>query len=172
MAEINTLLLQKIIALEKRLKQLEQRERISDAPVGSLYGNEIGWSHASAAQNTWYEITDSDIAAGPSSRVTFGSDGRLTVAKAGTYIAVWAVTLSVSVAGKHVQVTAGVSGTPSSFIQHLDANAVNSGFSIPGTGSFALTAGQYLSLWIRTTDTGGPTIDVDHVNLALFRIGV
>ena len=63
---------------------------------GSCWGNEIGWTQASAAQDTWYPISDADMSDGQLADVAHDGSGKLTVTFAGKYLINYAVTLECS----------------------------------------------------------------------------
>jgi hypothetical protein len=141
-------------------------------PFGSCWGNEIGWTQASAAQNTWYLISDTDVSDGQLNLVTHDGNGKLTVTKAGKYLVNWAVTESVSIAGKHVQVGIAVDGSVvNDGINHVDLNLANSEIPVSNTAILNLAANATVELAIRTTDTGTPDLSIDHYNLSVVMVG-
>lgn len=139
-------------------------------PYGSCWGNEIGWSQASAAQNTWYKVSDADVSDGQLNLVTHDGSGKLTVSKAGKYLANWGVTGQVS-GNKHWAVGVGVDGTIANDGQtHIEAVA-NTENTVGGTAILSLTANQTVELMMRTIDTGTPTIEVHDMSLSVVQIG-
>ena len=139
---------------------------------GSMWGNEIAWSQAGAVANTWYEILDANIAVGQSNRVTYGSNGRLTVAGAGKYLVNYGIVAESSVANKNVEVVAGISGVAgTNGMMHFDIVTANAEMPLAGTAILALTASQYVSLFIRTNDAGAPTLIVEHISLSVVQVG-
>jgi len=142
-------------------------------PFGSCYGNEIAWTQV-AAINTWYNISDGDMADGNLHNVTHDGNGKLTVSKAGMYLINYAITLGSSIANKHIQTGIEISGSGSADnqgIQHVDVAGVNNELVSAGNGIFDLAAAATIEVAIRTTDAGNPTITVDHINLSIVQIG-
>lgn len=144
----------------------------SGLPYGSCWGNEIGWSQASAAQNTWYVISDTDMTDGQLNLVTHDGSGKLTVTKAGVYYVVYTVSQTNNGNNKHVQTGIAINGTvQNDGVNHVDGLAANIDTVLSGNAILALTASQYIEIAIRTTDTGTPTISVDHLNVTIFQVG-
>ena len=141
-------------------------------PYGSCWGNEIGWSQASAAQNTWYVISDADMSDGKLNLFTHDGSGKLTASRAGTYLVNYTMTMTVNANNKHCQTGIAINGTAQSDgIVHCES--VGSSFEtvMAGTAILTLTAGQYIEICIRTTDTGTPTLEVDHLNITAVMVG-
>lgn len=141
-------------------------------PFGSAYGNEIAWAQASAAQNTWYEISDSDMATGQLNNVTHDGNGQLTVLTAGMYYAVWSCTSEVSATNKHVQLTFSINGTETNDgLNHYESFGTSKQFPVSGNAILDLAANDTVEIAIRTTDAGTPNLAVDHLNITLVQIG-
>jgi hypothetical protein len=141
-------------------------------PFGSCYGNEIAWTQASAAQNTWYEISDTDMTDGQLNLVTHDGSGKLTVLKAGMYLINYSMTLSVGSANKHIVTAISVSGTENAAGQtHYETHAINEEAPLGGTAILTLAANATIEISIETTDTGTPDITVEHLNITLVQIG-
>lgn len=143
----------------------------SGLAYGSYYGNEIGWSQATAAQDTWYEITDADTAAGKLNQVAF-TDSELTVTPAGDYHVTWNASVEVSLPNKHVQVAIMVDGVAQDAgINHVEFVTANTQGTLGGNAPVSVGAGGVVSLAIRTTDTGTPDLAIDHIMLSLVQVG-
>ena len=146
----------------------------SGLPYGSCYGNEIGWTQASAAQNTWYIISDADMtdATGGLNLVTHDGSGKLTVTKAGHYLVNYSVTLECSALNKHVQTGISINGTViNDAIQHYEVSTPNAQLTISSTAVVKLAASGYVEIAVRTTDTGTPDLSVDHLNFSIVQVG-
>ena len=146
----------------------------SGLPYGSCYGNEIGWTQASAVQDTWYIISDADMtdATGGLNLVTHDGSGRLTVTKAGHYLVNYSVTLECSALNKHVQTGIAVGGTViNDAIQHYEVATPNAQLTIGSTAVVKLAASGYVEIAVRTTDTGTPDLSVDHLNVSIVQVG-
>lgn len=146
----------------------------SGLPHGSCYGNEIGWSQASAAQNTWYVISDADMVDGHGglNLVTHDGSGKLTVTKAGVYHVVYTVSQTNSGNNKHIQSGIALNGTVvGDGINHVDGLPANIDTMLGGNADLTMTAGQYIEIALRTTDTGTPDISVDHLNITISQVG-
>jgi hypothetical protein len=141
-------------------------------PYGSVWGNEIGWTQASAVQNTWYEISDADITTGQLNEVTHDGNGQLTIGIAGRYHCIWSVSSEVTAANQHLQITFSVNGTETSDgINHYESFGISRQFPISGNAILDLAATDTLEVSIRTTDAGTPDINVDHLNISIVHIG-
>jgi hypothetical protein len=141
-------------------------------PYGSVWGNEIAWTQASAAQDTWYEISDADMSDGQLNLVTHDGSGKLTVSKAGRYKVDFSASLEVSLPGKHIQAAISVSGTEQNDgICHFEAATANQQFHLASTAILDLAASATIEISVRTTDTGTPDISCDHLNISLFQLG-
>ncbi len=140
-------------------------------PYGSMYGVEIAQVQASAAQNTWYVVNDTDITDGPTNLVTGDGAGKLTVTKAGTYHISWDMTFEVNANNKHILGGIAINGTAQVPGQSHTESITNQELVLSGHAILALTAAQYVQVCFRTTDTGTPTISIDDVNLTLFMVG-
>ena len=144
-------------------------------PYGSVYGNEIGWSQAVAVQNTWYNVSDTDMADGNGglNLVTHDGDGKLTVTMAGRYIINYAITLASSLANEHIQAGIELNGTGSAISdgqQHWNSVA-NSDMPITGMAIVVLSASGTIEIAVRTTDAGTPDISVSHLNITITMVG-
>jgi hypothetical protein len=142
-------------------------------PFGSCYGNEIAWTQASAVQNTWYEISDADMANGQLHDVAHDGNGKLTVTYAGMYLCNYAISGETDAgAGTHIQCTFSVSGTETNDgMNHSETIGANSQIAMSGVAILDLAASATLEVSIRTTDAGTPDISVDHLNITCVQIG-
>lgn len=141
---------------------------------GSCYGNHIGWSQANAVQNTWYNISDADMADGNLNNVTHDGNGKLTVANAGMYFIGYGCCFEDNVANDHVEVGIEVSGSGSADGAgqgHLENKFANEEEHLSSAVTLDLAASATLEIAIRTTDAGTPTISVQAVNLSCVQIG-
>lgn len=144
----------------------------SGLPYGSCWGNEIGWSQASAAQNTWYQISDTDMTDGQLNLVTHDGSGKLTVTKAGRYLVNYAWSGDCSGVAKHVQLGISVSGTVGNDgVNHFYTTTASEQYSVSGTAILDLAANAYVEIAMRTTDTGDPTLTTDHLNFTMVQVG-
>lgn len=141
-------------------------------PYGSCYGNEIAWAQAAAVQNTWYEISDADMADGQLNEVTHDGNGKLTVGIAGRYLINWSLSGTVSVNNDHIQGTISISGTEQvAGMCHYNSSLANEDFTLAGTAILDLAASATVEVSIRTTDNNTPTIGVDHLNITVVHVG-
>ena len=141
-------------------------------PYGSCYGNEIAWSQATAAQNTWYLVSDTDMADGQLNNVTHDGSGKLTVSVAGRYKIDYALSFEGSVANEHYQSGIAVNGTTQNDgINHVKNHPANDATSMGGTAILNLAANDTVEISMRTTDAGTPTLTVDHLNITLVQVG-
>ncbi len=140
---------------------------------GSIFGNEIGWSQASAAQNTWYLISDADIDTGNGgvSGMTHDGSGKITVTNAGTYKIIYAVTLECSALNKHVQTGIAANGSViNDGVQHYEVATPSAQLTMGSVAHVGLAASATIEIAVRTTDTGTPDLSVDHINVSVTRI--
>ena len=137
----------------------------------SVYGNEIAWSQ-SAAQNTWYEISDTDMTDGQlGNGATHDGSGKITVPNAGLYKIAYSITFELGGANKHIEAAISISGTEQAPGQtHLETSAANLEHSFSSVAILSLSAGATVEVSIRQTDTGSTTITVDDVNLSVLQL--
>ena len=140
--------------------------------LGSCWGNEIGWTQASAVQNTWYEISDADMTDGQLHNVAHDGSGKLTVANAGRYLCTWTLSGETDAgAGTHIQATFSISGTETNDgMNHSETRGANAQIAMAGTAILDLAANATLEVSMRTTDAGTPDISVDHLNISIVQI--
>lgn len=144
----------------------------SGLPYGGFYGDEIAWSQANAAQNTWYTITSASIASTALNLVTHTS-GVITIAKAGIYAVTHSESCSASVANQHILVGLSIDdATPLSRGRvHFDNLGVGDELSISAQTLVSITAGQTIRVKILTSDVSTPTLTVSHINLTAVMVG-
>lgn len=146
-------------------------EPTGDLAFGSCYGVEIGWTQASAVQNTWYDISDAGMVDGELQDVTHDGNGQLTVTKAGKYIADWAGSFEADAANQHIQLTFSVNGTEGGpGMNHIETVAVSREQACSGNAILDLAANDTVHISIRTTDAGTPDLVVDHLMIRLVQI--
>jgi len=89
---------------------------------GCCHGDHIGWTQASAVQNTWYNIADSDMMSGELNNVTHDGNGLLTIANAGVYLVSFTLSWEVNAANVHVEIGLEVDGdAPAADSPHVHA---------------------------------------------------
>ncbi len=144
---------------------------------GSFYGNNINWTQA-AAQNTWYNVSDADITDGLLHNVTHDGSGKLTVTEPGMYEILYFATMEIDTQNKHVETGIEITGSGSADVKgrshyHLPnvAAMANTEFEISGGNIFDLADDATIEFAIQCTDTGTPTVMVDHINLTIKQIG-
>ena len=140
---------------------------------GSVWGNEIAWTQASAVQDTWYEISDDSMSDGQLNGVAHDGSGKFTIATAGMYLCNYTISGETNAgAGTHIQTTFSISGTETNDgMNHSETRGANAQIAIAGTAILDLAAGATLEISIRTTDAGTPNITVDHLNISIAQIG-
>jgi hypothetical protein len=141
-------------------------------PSGSCYGNSIAWTQASAVQNTWYPVSDSDMTDGTAGFVgiTHDGSGELTVTYGGRYLLGYGISVD-NPAGAAIEVTPRVDGTeaaegrvgvdPTGAAQH----------ALASTTILKMDPSSTVELSIRTTDSGTPTLGVEFMTISLVLIG-
>ena len=146
----------------------------SGVPYGSCYGNEIGWTQATAVQSTWYNIADTDMTDGELNLITHDGSGKLTVTKAGRYLINYSVSTFCSANNAHVETGIEISGSGSAnnagicswYPQTANAEGVQS-----GTAIIDLAANATIEICIKTEDAGTPTLGVNHLNITVQMVG-
>ncbi len=134
---------------------------------GFFFGNEIDWAQA-AAINTWYIISDANIELGEENKMTFQNNQELKIIEAGFYLATYYVSVETSIAGKHVLAGILKDGVPIEGGQdHYHFGRANEESPIPGSAIVLLAVDDKISVGVNCTDTGNPTLTVDHVGLTL-----
>ena len=141
---------------------------------GSCSGNHIGWVQANAVQNTWYNISDSDVNDGMLHNVTHDGNGKLTIANAGMYLIGYCLCFEDTVANDHIEVGIEVSGSGSAHAQgqaHLENKFSNEEEHASSSAILDLAAAATIEVAIRTTDASTPGISVQAVNLTCVQVG-
>jgi hypothetical protein len=142
-------------------------------PYGSCSSDatDLAWSQV-ATTDTWYDISDTGMGDGQLNLVTHDGSGKLTVAKAGTYLVNYNMGLEVSVANKHIFTAISIDGTENAQGQdHYENKAISQEFSMGSTAILALTAGQTINLSVKLSDVVGATILVDRMNITVVMVG-
>lgn len=155
--------------IEKLYSELATRVNwLLGLPHGSVYGNEIDWTQASAALDTWYNISDTDMEDGDLYRITHDGKGKLTVPITGKYLCDYDACLETDAANKHVQISFSINGTPGEDgMNHLETLGISKLQAIGGNAILSLSAGDTVQVAVRTTDTGTPELLVDHLNISI-----
>ena len=141
---------------------------------GSCYGNHIAWSQANAVQNTWYNVSDTDMTDGELNGVTHDGNGKLTVSKAGKYLINYSISYEDDAANDHVEVGIEISGSGSANAAGISCSEnkfANEEEHLSGTAIIELAASATIELAVRTTDAVTPTVTIDSMNLTVARIG-
>jgi hypothetical protein len=141
-------------------------------PSGSCYGNEIGWSQASAVQNTWYPVSDADMNDGLAGlqNVTHDGSGKLTVTYGGRYLLSYGVQI-VNSAGAAMESTPRVDGSEIAEGRIAVDPAGAAEHALSSTAILELSPNSYVEISVRTTSAGTPTISVDFLTFSLVLIG-
>ncbi len=141
---------------------------------GSCYGDHIGWTQASAAQNTWYNISDTDMLDGVLHNVAHDGNGKLTVTYAGMYLVSWSCCFENNTANDHVEAGIEVSGSGSANAAgqgHLENKFAGEEEHLGSSCILDLAASATLEVAIRTTDAVTPNFEVQIINLVCTQIG-
>ena len=145
--------------------------------MGAFYANNFGWSQV-AAQNTWYNIIDAGITDSILHNVTHDGNGKLTVTYAGMYEILYFATMEIDTQNKHVETGVEITGSGAADVKgrshyHLPnvAAMANTEFEISGGNIFDLADNATIEFAIQCTDTGTPTVMVDHINLMVKQLG-
>ena len=128
------------------------------------------FSTGAATQNQWYPISDAEIVSTALNLFTQAS-GVLTSTKAGVFKVDWVVAVDSSIPSKHISVGASINGAAPTYHQTRWISATSQETIIMGTRIVTLTAGQTISLQIRTTDSGTPALTCNHFSLNAVMIG-
>jgi len=143
-------------------------------PFGSCYGNHIGWTQANAAQNTWYNVSDADMADGVLHNVAHDGSGKLTVTYAGMYLVAWSCCYENDTANDHVEVGIEVSGSGSANGAgqgHSENKFANEEEHLSSSCILDLAASATLEVAIRTTDAVTPDMAVQAINITCIQLG-
>lgn len=139
---------------------------------GSCFGNDIGWTQAGAAQNTWYSVADADMAdaSGGLYQVAHAHSGKLTVLKPTRYGVLIAASVECSALNKHIQIGIAVNGTVVDCTPHYEVQTPNAQLTLNTHTIVSLAAGDTVEAAIRTTDTGTPDLAVDHLAITIWEV--
>jgi hypothetical protein len=145
-------------------------------PYGSCWGNEIAWSQATAAQNTWYNISDADMTDGSGglNLMTHDGSGKITVTKAGRYLISYSISMSGSVANDHYMSGIEISGSGAAVSDgqcHYELRTANQEICLSSMAILDLAASATIEVAVATTDANTPTLSVDHLNIAVTMVG-
>ena len=146
----------------------------SGLPYGSFSSadTDINWTQAAAVQNTWYDISDADIATGQLNLVTHDGSGQLTVTKAGRYLINYSVAFETDAGNTHIETAINVTGTEATNgMGHVEAVSSNAEHTISSTAILDLATNATIHLAIRTTDNTTPDITVEFIDLTLIQVG-
>jgi len=133
---------------------------------GSCYGTGIGWSQANAVQNTWYKISDADMADGLLHNASHDGSGKITVYPAGHYLILWSLSGGNGTNDDDTEIAVSVSGTETAVGKEaFQTDKANSFFAKSGHAPLNLAANDYLEISIRTIDANTPTLTVEELEL-------
>ena len=140
---------------------------------GSYYGNDIGYSTASAVQNEWYVVVDADIAEGPATNsVLFQNNKELKVEHGGVYLINWSADASSTANNTHIHIGIGVNDAVQNAGQcHMDDTDLGEEAPMSGTAILSISTDQRVSLMIQTPDAGTPDLGIENINLTVVQIG-
>lgn len=158
-------------ALFRRINALE-RDLRGAAVHGNCYGHHIAWSQV-CVQNTWYNVSDSDVVDGLLYNCTHDGSGLLTVEKAGIYLIPYSLCFAANGANDHVEVGIEISSSGSAEspgITHTEAKFANEEEHVGGVALLSLAASATVEMAVRSTDAG-TTITVEGFNLNVIMIG-
>jgi hypothetical protein len=132
----------------------------------------IAWTQAAAAQNTWYQITDTDMADGILSLVAHDGSGRLTVTNDGVYKIAYTASIQSDAANHVLQTSLFITGAGNSSGGGM-AQAVTASvyYQLTGTAIIRLAAGATIDVDIRTITAGAPTLTVGFLDLTAVQVG-
>ena len=147
----------------------------SGIPYGFVEGDHIIWIQAKAVQDTWYNISDSDMSTRYLNTITHDGNGKMTIAKAGIYKVSFNVAYEVSAANVHIEIGIEVNGSGSADAvgphAHTTSKFSNQEQDNVAKGYMNLAANSTIEVAIRTTDAGIPDFIVDNVHLTCDMIG-
>jgi len=146
----------------------------SGLSFGSCYGNHIAWTQANAVHNTWYNISDSDMADGILNNVAHDGSGKLTVTYAGMYLISYTICYSNDTANDHVEAGIEVSGSGSANAagqSHSENKFANEEEHLSGMAILDLAASATIEIAIRTTDEVTPDFMIGGLNISVLQVG-
>ena len=140
---------------------------------GCCHGTGIAWAQALAVQNTWYPISDADMADGELHNAEHDGNGKITIYSAGHYLVLWSMSGGNDKNDDDTEIAIRKSGVITTHgkvtFQTPKANYL---FSKSGQAMLGLTANDYIEVAIRTIDNNTPTLSVDTLNLSVILIDV
>jgi len=139
---------------------------------GSMYGNEIAYAVAGAVQNTWYDVTEANIANSVVPNKMSTNTGEITTVVSGIYQISFFVTLEASIANKHLQAAASINNTATlESTSHLYQVTANEEVTMCGSTILSLNKNAVIAICVRTTDAGAPNLTVTHMSLSVVMVG-
>ncbi len=150
----------------------QQRPSGGIATLGSAWGNDVAWTQASAVQDTWYPISDTDMSDGQLSGVAHDGSGKLTVTKAGRYLVSYGLCVECSIVNKHVETGISVNGTVADAGRnHFETLIASAEIPVGCTAILSLAASATVEIAVRVRDTGTPDLNVGHLNFSVVQVG-
>jgi hypothetical protein len=141
-------------------------------PYGSCYGHMIGWTQATAVQNTWYNISDTDMTDGELNLIAHDGSGKLTVTKAGRYLINYSVCFNSSENSTHIESGIEISGSGSANAAGIMCFDTHERLSVTsGTAVIDLAASATIEVCVRTTSAGTPTLTCESLNISAIMVG-
>lgn len=138
----------------------------------SSAGADIGFSVAGSSQNTWYEVTDADMADGVLSLVTHDGSGELTVTRPGVYLINYNVTMSSDVANTAIQSSIFISGSGiSEGFGSARTTTATYRNQLSGTAIKRLATNATIDVRVRHEDAAVPTLSVQMLDITATQIG-
>lgn len=131
---------------------------------GSCFGNDIAWSQASAVLGTWYPITDTGIDDGVESSVT-NADGVLTIGTAGVYQIVYSVGITSNMV-RRIETGILVNSTVNDSGRCYAVQPLGAAYTMAGTAAITLAENDTVTIVVRTTDGGLPTLNCEFFNVS------
>ena len=145
----------------------------SSLAFGSCSGYHISWSQAAAVQNTWYNVSDTNIVDGQLDRVAHDGSGKLTVTNAGIYLCNVSFDWENSTANDHIEYGFEVDGSGSAQTEGIicsETKFANEEHSGATSAIFSLSADATVEFCVRTTDNNTPTITIGCLNLNVIQL--
>ncbi len=152
----------------------------SGLAYGSMYTNVA--IAVTATSGVWVEVDAAQAwTTGKVHDCTF-TDPKITVTAAGTYWITYDLTMVASVANRHIETgimidsdntdspAHGAAGVQSEGRSHAELLANTDEDNVTGRAIIQLAAGKTVSLAVRNTDAGNPTVTVFHGNLVVVQI--
>lgn len=164
-------LVDRLLALEKRVEELERGTEVEIRAYGSIYGDDISQSVTISASGVYYRVGGS-LSAGMLYQFTFQNSREVVCGIAGTYRVVWGMSVQCASANQEISGAAMVNGTEVHQAEtSQNATTANKPVHISGTGLIALDVGDVVALCVEN-ETGTASLVVTHANLTLVRAGL